>query len=130
MSVIRFPVNRAPQDSQEAAPTPFISVAAALHALGEPATATEISRLLAAEPSGFWRASLAEVTEVLVAGSRAGTPWADGLQVFRAVELRGRQAWAFTTAFRTLLSQGGVDAALRPLELDGFSRSLNPAPDF
>jgi hypothetical protein len=93
------------------APDLVAALVVALNILGEPATLPELSALLqdgigAVRPAP----TPGDIARVLCDARLPDGP--DG-HIFRCVDLRGAQAWAFTPAFRIRLRQAGLTLTLR-----------------
>ncbi len=93
----------------------LLLIAAGLHVLGEPATVQELSLLL----TGLQSPSLNLSPSALEAALRQCGPDAAQCrqpEIFRAVNLRGECAWAFSPSFRVQLADLGLPISLRSLD--------------
>ena len=108
MNVIPFPAQRRRASDSD---VELFQIVAALNVLEEPATAAEILQaILRTEDSDL---SQAQVEASLMTFSHAAPTWWQAGPVFRAVDLRGRPAWAFTSAFRIMMRTHGFYPSLR-----------------
>lgn len=120
MTIINFPADhlRSQPTAAEKARM-LIAIVASLRTIGEPATADELVGAMRPRLSGGETvrlrsgvaALLREYAEPAPAASLACPP-------FRRVLLGGAEAWAFSKAFRTELTNSGLEVRLRPLAED------------
>jgi len=90
----------------------LVPLAAGLRVLGEPATTEELSSLLVSVLHEDLNMVPATVDSLMCEfgpdAASNGRP-----EIFRLVNLRGEQAWAFTPWFRTRMSDLGLQISLR-----------------
>ena len=111
MSVVAFakPIDRLVAGVE--APDLVGTLVVTLNILGEPATIPELSALLQEGIGAVCPAPTPrDIARVLRGARLPDRP--DG-PIFRSVDLRGEQAWAFTPAFRIRLRHAGLNLTLR-----------------
>lgn len=111
MSVVAFPRPIAQLVADVEAPDLVGALVIALNILGEPATIPELSVLLQEGIGALCPTSTPRDIARVLCGSRL--PGAPDGRIFRSVDLRGEQAWAFTPAFRIQLRDAGLNLTLR-----------------
>lgn len=89
-------------------------IVGAFRSVGEPATTAELAEVLRPLIVPEARIGLRRDIEAVMRANAVPTPSPlFGCVVFRTVALEGREAWAFTETFRSLLRDGGLSTPLR-----------------